>query len=74
MEKAQRIQAAIAALHAKEAKSLRDAALAFDIPFTTLYGRISGRHQTNREAKQSIQRLSPAEEDTVVKAVYQLDV
>ncbi|EAQ88274.1 hypothetical protein CHGG_04893 [Chaetomium globosum CBS 148.51] len=69
----QRIQAAIAALRANKAPSIRQAAIAFNIPLTTLHDRFTGRHESNRKSKQVMQRLSLAEEDIIVKAACQLD-
>ncbi|KAK3299375.1 uncharacterized protein B0H64DRAFT_388234 [Chaetomium fimeti] len=43
----QRIQAAIAAFHAKEVPSIRQAATTFGIPLVTLADRIAGRYESN---------------------------
>lgn len=68
----ERIQRAIAAYQAKEVNSVRQAAFLFNVPRSTLGDRLRGgnNHQTGA---QRLQRLTPAEEDSVVKAIYQLD-
>ncbi|KXX82291.1 Pogo transposable element with ZNF domain [Madurella mycetomatis] len=68
-----RIQDAIAAFRSKQVPSLRQAARLFDIPPSTLSDRYAGRHKDHATAKQPSQRLSPQEEDSIVKAVEQLD-
>ena len=47
----------------------------FDVLLTTLRDRISGRRKFIKISKQHLQRLSPKEEDTLVKSMsmYQLD-
>jgi hypothetical protein len=72
--KEQRILAAIAAYNAQEISSLRQAAKLFDVPVSTLHDRYSRKHKANKVSKQHLQRLSPEEEEAVVKAIYQLDV
>jgi hypothetical protein len=72
VDQEQRIQLAIAAVDAKEVRSLRQAALLFNVPRSTLGSRFKGR-LTHQAAAQHLQRLTPAEEDSIVKAIYQLD-
>ncbi|AEO64238.1 uncharacterized protein THITE_2038211, partial [Thermothielavioides terrestris NRRL 8126] len=50
--------------------SLRQAALLFDIPFTTLFDRFNGYTTTYQAATQRFQRLTPKEEESLVKAIY----
>jgi hypothetical protein len=68
-----RIQAAITALNNHDVPSVRQAATLFDVPRSTLQDRFAGRRQANKTSKQHMQRLTVQEEDSVVKAVYQLD-
>lgn len=69
----ERLQAAIAAIQAKDVSSVRQAATLFSVPRTTLRSRLSGKRQPNKTSKQHLQRLSVEEEEAVVKAIYQLD-
>jgi hypothetical protein len=65
------IQKAISALKNNEFRSIRKAAVAFNVPNTTLRGRMSGR--TSRStAHESEQILSPAEEKTFARWVTHL--
>jgi len=68
-----RIQAAIAAIQAKQVPSARQAAMLFSVPRSTLQDRLSGKRKANKTSKQHLQRLSVEEEEALVKAVYQLD-
>ncbi|GAB1311934.1 hypothetical protein MFIFM68171_02144 [Madurella fahalii] len=67
------IQLAIAALRAKKVSSIRKAASLFGVPRGTLQDRFNGKHLPPTMAYHPEQRLTPAEEDSVVKAVSQLD-
>jgi ABC-type methionine transport system ATPase subunit len=69
----QQIQHTIAALESKTVASIRQAADIFDVPRTTLQDRFSRKRRPVTTAHSAEQRLTPEEEDTVVKAVYQLD-
>lgn len=65
------IQKEISALRNNEYWSIRKAAIAFNVPNTTLQGRISGR--TSRStAHESEQVLSPAEEKTLARWITRL--
>ncbi|GAB7336127.1 hypothetical protein MBLNU13_g08914t1 [Cladosporium sp. NU13] len=65
------IQNAISALRNNEYRSIRKAAVAFNVPNTTLQGRMSGR--TSRStAHESEQVLSPAEEKTLARWITRL--
>ena len=72
LDQEKRIQLAIAAINDKKVPSIRKAALIYDVPRTTLQDRFRGG-QTHQIAAQHLQRLSPEEEDSIVKAIYQLD-
>lgn len=67
-----RIQLALAAYEAKEVSSIRQAATTFNVPRATLQDRIHGR-KPNKTSKTHLQRLTPKEEESVVRAIYQLD-
>jgi len=69
----ERIQAAIAALKSKAIPSVRKAALKFDVPRSTLQDRLAGV-QPIKISKQSMQRLTPEEEDSVVRTIQQLEL
>ncbi|KAL2183673.1 hypothetical protein L209DRAFT_759364 [Thermothelomyces heterothallicus CBS 203.75] len=67
------IALAINALNAKKVYSIRQAAKLFNVPASTLRDRFTSKRKENKVSKQHLQRLTPAEEKAVVKAVYQLD-
>ncbi|KAL2155941.1 hypothetical protein VTH82DRAFT_683 [Thermothelomyces myriococcoides] len=72
-DKETRIQAAIAAVRAGDVPSLRQAAKLFDVPRGKLTDRFNGM-KDRRTAQQPHQRLSPEEEESIVKAAMaQLD-
>ena len=58
------IQTAILAIKNKEFASIRKAAVAFNVPYPTLRGRMSGRN-SRATAHEAEQLLSPAEENTL---------
>ena len=67
------MQLALKALRAGEVASIRKAAILFDVNRCTLTNRFNGRHGPTTEAHAHEQRLSLEEEDSVIKAVSQLD-
>ena len=69
----ERIQAAIAALKSKAVPSVRKAALKFNVPRSTLQDRLAGV-QPIKISKQSMQRLTPEEEDAIVRTIQQLSL
>jgi len=65
------IQKAICALKNNEFRSIRKAAIAFNVPNTTLQGRMSGR--TSRTTAHELEQiLSPAEEKTLARWITRL--
>jgi hypothetical protein len=65
------IQTAILAIKNKEFASIRKAAVAFNVPYPTLRGRMSGRN-SRATAHEAEQLLSPAEENTLSRWVTRL--
>ena len=71
MDQEQRIQQDIEVLKSQDAPSVRQVATMFGVPRTTLQDRLAGR-KPNKTSKQSMQRLSPEEEDSVERCVFQM--
>ena len=69
--KEERIQAAIAALNDGSVPSVLAASKIFNVPRTTLQGRISGKIPM-KARQQARQRLTTQEEDAIVRAIYTL--
>lgn len=73
MDREANIQLAIEALRGRSDLGVREAAYMFNIPRTTLRSRLAGS-QSRQKANEIYQRLTPAEEAAVVKAVLQMSV
>jgi hypothetical protein len=67
-----RLQLALHAYATGKVPSVRQAAYAFRIPRSTLQLRIHGK-PARKDSKKHLQRLTTQEEDSIEKAVYQLD-
>jgi len=67
--KEERIQAAIATLNDGSIPSVLAASKIFNVPRTTLQGRISGKIPM-KARQQARQRLTTQEEDAIVRAIY----
>lgn len=71
MDQEQRIQLAIDFLKSHDTASVRQAATTFGVPRSTLQDRMAGR-KPNKTSKQSMQRLSPEEEESIVRCILQM--
>lgn len=67
----EKIQLAIIAIKTKEFKSIRDAAVHFEVSKTTLAYRMTGR-KTRAEAHETEQLLSNAQENTLARWITRL--
>jgi transposase len=68
----ERLEQAIEAYRKGKMPSIRQAALAFEVPYSTLRDRLSKTHQSDKAFKQTQQRLSPAKEETIIRTIEQL--
>jgi predicted HTH domain antitoxin len=66
VEQEGRLQLAISAIEKNEILSIRRAADTFDVPLSTLYGRLNGR-QYRIEKRANGYRLSPTQEESLVE-------
>ncbi|RYC55276.1 hypothetical protein CHU98_g10934 [Xylaria longipes] len=73
MDKEGQIQKAIAAIRSKEITSVREAARLFRVPRSTLQHRLAGA-KSHAEAMEPYQRLTAAEEASIVRVALQMQV
>ena len=71
MDQESRIQIALRAIRAKTIPSIRKAAKLYDVPRSTLQARLHGA-QTIKQAHQPFQRLTPAEEESLVRTINRM--
>ena len=71
MDQESRIQNALRAIRAKIIPSIRKAAELYDVPRSTLQARLHGA-QTIKQAHQPFQRLTPAEEESLVRTINRM--
>ncbi len=67
-----RIQLAVEALKSGQIPSIRKAAAAFDVPFSTLKGRLQGRIP-RQESQATHRKLSPTEEAALIQWIESMD-
>ena len=68
-----RIALAIQSLRLNRIRSLRAAAKAYDVPYSTLYQRYSGIH-LQRETRLALCKLTQNEEDVLLEYILDLDI